>query len=1001
MQLCKVMALLVGILNPVVQAFLPPIAGAIPSEFDLYTLRSKLARMKPSALRAEAINRGVEATLLDSVLDSSSSIQEIKRAYTKLITEALKPPDGNVESMGCADSPDESHKYCIVGAGPAGVQLGAFLLAKDRDYVILEKEPFSGSFFAKYPVHRKLISVNKRNTRSMNDEFNYRHDWNSLLGAGCDNQTSSTCKPKSGMFSDHSQEYWPDADDLHAYIDEFAQNQVAAQKIRYNTDVKLIKRNGPQSYSLTLENRCMQQYQLSCEVVVVATGLAAPSKPTDTFDRLNDLAIGYEDLAPWNPAEFTGKRMLILGMGNAAFETADAVRNEAAEMTIFGRRQEQLLAKDTHYVGHLRAHRTAALESVNLKSLDEVWYYPTPTRLVVVKCGEPDPDSSAGLRANYSMPNTHADRSRHQIYEGIDMIMDHNGGFRGQAPLCIFEKQFPEGPKYLNDPSGRNSWGDPDNLVTLAAWQTDNSNPPAVEKMLQSFPDQVSITNTTPALLRRQYQHLAEFYRQIDKRLPGGVDESLSADMLDERALNIQTVVCSVRDLISLSESDQLFRALLPSLLQTTKGLTATAARFRKPFDVIIRCFGWNLDRSIFDNATIDIPGHPMSPKKYPHVNGKGEVATVQSTDGKAYQSNGLYFLGSVAHGADKHRFASAGGFVHGFRYLARSLSHILDHKFEGEEFWADQRTIFPWKNSVVPTSTLLSQWPELWQKLVMRINEASGPYQMSCLAFVDAIVYNKTNKSATYFEDLPHDVATEDLSDSPRLVWGFRYGSPAKNGPVPSVLAKIPWGNPDGIDSQEAAISAIFIHPVLIYLPPGVTSTGDQEARRMHLHHCRWTDWSAEQDLAAIKDFVQEVEKTVVESTSENGATMQRLFHTNLEIWREGCFKTNYLHDSERQHLRSAVVRDSRGFATPGVEYARALKVQDDSMWAKYVAETSADDTISDQMKRELGVPMPQQQQKMPQQQQKMPQQQRKNQNKKSGRKARARKSGRKARAE
>ena len=35
---------------------------------------------------------------------------------------------------------------------------------KGRDYVIIERAPNAGSFFEKNPVHRKLISLNKRNT---------------------------------------------------------------------------------------------------------------------------------------------------------------------------------------------------------------------------------------------------------------------------------------------------------------------------------------------------------------------------------------------------------------------------------------------------------------------------------------------------------------------------------------------------------------------------------------------------------------------------------------------------------------------------------------------------------------------------------------------------------------------------------------------------------------------------------------------------------------------
>lgn len=40
---------------------------------------------------------------------------------------------------------------------------------------------FPGSFYIKYPIHRKLISINKIYTGRDNKEYNLRHDWNSLL----------------------------------------------------------------------------------------------------------------------------------------------------------------------------------------------------------------------------------------------------------------------------------------------------------------------------------------------------------------------------------------------------------------------------------------------------------------------------------------------------------------------------------------------------------------------------------------------------------------------------------------------------------------------------------------------------------------------------------------------------------------------------------------------------------------------------------------------------
>ena len=91
----------------------------------------------------------------------------------------------------------EHHRYCVIGAGPAGLQLGHFLHRAARDYVIFERADRAGSFFAKYPIHRQLNSINRRFTRSGNLEFNLRHDWNSLLGS----------EETAGLFPTWTKEY--------------------------------------------------------------------------------------------------------------------------------------------------------------------------------------------------------------------------------------------------------------------------------------------------------------------------------------------------------------------------------------------------------------------------------------------------------------------------------------------------------------------------------------------------------------------------------------------------------------------------------------------------------------------------------------------------------------------------------------------------------------------------------------------------------------------------
>ena len=77
-----------------------------------------------------------------------------------------------------------NYQTIIVGAGPAGLQLGYFLEKEGLNYVILEKAASAASFFQTYPHSGKLISINKPNTGRTDPEFNLRHDWNSLLEDG-------------------------------------------------------------------------------------------------------------------------------------------------------------------------------------------------------------------------------------------------------------------------------------------------------------------------------------------------------------------------------------------------------------------------------------------------------------------------------------------------------------------------------------------------------------------------------------------------------------------------------------------------------------------------------------------------------------------------------------------------------------------------------------------------------------------------------------------------
>ena len=87
-----------------------------------------------------------------------------------------------------AEPAHHAHQYCVVGAGPGGIQLGYFFKKAQRwgwlgaraagisnmqgaveppsgrDFVLLERGTVPGSFYERFPRSRTLISINKART---------------------------------------------------------------------------------------------------------------------------------------------------------------------------------------------------------------------------------------------------------------------------------------------------------------------------------------------------------------------------------------------------------------------------------------------------------------------------------------------------------------------------------------------------------------------------------------------------------------------------------------------------------------------------------------------------------------------------------------------------------------------------------------------------------------------------------------------------------------------
>jgi thioredoxin reductase len=245
----------------------------------------------------------------------------------------------------------------IIGAGPAGLQLGYFFKKYNIEYVILEKNNSCGSFFNNYPHSKKLISINKVNTGSNNKEFNLRHDWNSLLN------------DEGHLFKEYSNKFYPDSRLLYKYLNDF--NIKNKLNIIFNTNIISILKYNKYNYKIIDESNNIYY----CNKLIIATGLSLPQLPNIIVNcdkkiyHYGEFPNGYF-LDEKNLNKYTNKKLLIVGGGNSAYEIANLLNDYCSNILIHGSEKEYSLT--SHYAGDLRSIYYPFLDSFYLKSLNAI-----------------------------------------------------------------------------------------------------------------------------------------------------------------------------------------------------------------------------------------------------------------------------------------------------------------------------------------------------------------------------------------------------------------------------------------------------------------------------------------------------------------------------------------------------------------------------------------------------------------------------------------------------
>ena len=246
--------------------------------------------------------------------------------------------------------PSRSVRYLIVGAGPAGLQMSYYLQQAGADYLTLERASAPGRFFAEFPRHRRLISLNKVHSHTEDPEIKLRWDWNSLL-----NDDPELLFPK------FSQEYLPSADVMVRYLAAF--QAAHGLRVEYDSPVTLIERD-PEGEGFLVHTGTEV---VACQCLIAATGWGAPFVPAI---KGIEHATGYEDMDV-TPETYTAQRVLIIGKGNSAFETAHAILPRASMVHLASRRPMRL-TWTTKHPGDVRGMYGVIMDSYQFKTLHSI-----------------------------------------------------------------------------------------------------------------------------------------------------------------------------------------------------------------------------------------------------------------------------------------------------------------------------------------------------------------------------------------------------------------------------------------------------------------------------------------------------------------------------------------------------------------------------------------------------------------------------------------------------
>ena len=209
--------------------------------------------------------------------------------------------------------PPGHYPLIVVGSGPGGLQLSYSLSRLGIDHAVISEDEGAGGMFRRFPLFERLVTWSKPYATTTKGSREYEwHDWNSLLAAPAEQVLVAD-------FMDGSS-YFPARAEMQSALEGFVKK--AGIRVRYGCRWESTSAD-EKGFRLTTSDG-----DYTSPVAVFAIGVSKPYKPANIPGL--EVVPHYMDVK--DPAQYSNKRVFIIGKHNSGFEIADGLLSQARQI---------------------------------------------------------------------------------------------------------------------------------------------------------------------------------------------------------------------------------------------------------------------------------------------------------------------------------------------------------------------------------------------------------------------------------------------------------------------------------------------------------------------------------------------------------------------------------------------------------------------------------------------------------------------------------------------